>query len=374
MLALSPVPVIPTKIIPSVQRSDQGQRSVATEFTRLLDSGAKLRISGSGKSNPDLLFARGLKPKHKIELFDTTFYLTNVRQIPELRFFVAYVVQLEKGKPSVYPRIFYKDLSLCWRSASHFAMDRDGDIWVGKGDVRDVIEDGEEMVESQEATTDLPLEMQTAVESLVAYARKPRGSVEILELVLKKSNRVEPFRDFTDPREKAQSNPKNLINRGNSIASFSRQNDPASLRIAKGFQPDFKNGIVERSHFKSRIYGGKLIRCRVLSQNQLVQYLFFAGPHHVWIIPPQATTTELSSYGVRTIDVVADDDLFIPGYEYHHWEETPNGPELYSQIPAGFVGETCPYDEAKADASPWLNKIPVIKRFRKEVLKRNSRR
>jgi hypothetical protein len=63
--------------------------------------------------------------------------------------------------------------------------------------------------------------------------------------------------------------------------------------------------------------------------------------------------------------VHADDDLFIPGYEYHHLEE--NG-ELYSQIPTGYVGETCPFDDAKADASPWLNELPIIKLFKRQIL------
>ena len=88
------------------------------------------------------------------------------------------------------------------------------------------------------------------------------------------------------------------------------------------------------------------------------------------MLPPQATTVELSSYGVRTIDVQADDDMFIPGWEYHHYEETKNGVELYSQIPPGFAGEVCPLDDAKADAGPWLDKIPIIKPFRKQFQKR----
>ncbi|MGB7323229.1 MAG: hypothetical protein WBD31_00045, partial [Rubripirellula sp.] len=84
--------------------------------------------------------------------------------------------------------------------------------------------------------------------------------------------------------------------------------------------------------------------------------------------PPQATTTELSTYGVRTIRVESDDDLCIPGYEYHHWEESSNGPELYSQIPPGYVGDVCPDDDLKADASPWLNELSVIRDFRQKVL------
>jgi len=65
---------------------------------------------------------------------------------------------------------------------------------------------------------------------------------------------------------------------------------------------------------------------------------------------------------------VTHHDIFIPGYEYHHMEETKNGPELYSQIPKGFAGKTCPLDDAKADASAWLDQLPVVKQFRKSVL------
>jgi len=145
----------------------------------------------------------------------------------------------------------------------------------------------------------------------------------------------------------------------------------------KGFEPNFKSGVLERSRSKSRLYGGILRRFRILSTNRKIQYFFLAGPNHVWIIPPQATTTQLSSYGVRTIDVRADDDLFIPGFEYHYMEEDPlddgSPPELYSQIPKGFAGAISLHDDAKADASPWLDKIPVIRKFRREVLGQRKR-
>ena len=172
----------------------------------------------------------------------------------------------------------------------------------------------------------------------------------------------------SQPREKAAANPRNLINGGRSIARFRRKNDPTSLVFTKGFEPDFDKGVIEKSDSVSKLYGGNLQRFRILSVNRKIQFYFVAGPRHAWMFPPQALTTELSSYGVRTIDVVADDDLFIPGWEYHHYEETKNGVKLYSQIPDGFAGETCPVDDAKADASPWLDQIPVIRKFRREVL------
>ena len=307
----------------------------------------------------------------KIELFDYRFYFTNVRQIPDLRFFVCYIAEKSK-KPTaqwnIYARIVYKDLSLVWRAASHFTF-LDEEIWIGKGDVRVEMHGDEEMLVSNEATTDLPIEMQSAIESLLAWKCRASSNA-LLSLVLRKAggDRLEPYRDFVEPRERAASNKGNLINRGRSVAKFTRKNDPKSLVIAKGFEPDFLNGIIEQTDSFSKLYGGRLTRFRILSTNKKIQYYFFAGPKHVWIVPPQATNTELSSYGVRTIDVEADDDLFIPGYEYHHYEETPNGPELYSQIPIGFAGGECPFDDAKADASPWLDKIPVVQSFRRNVL------
>ena len=118
---------------------------------------------------------------------------------------------------------------------------------------------------------------------------------------------------------------------------------------------------------ESSLYGGPVRRFRILSRNRLVQYLFMAGPRHVWIIPPQATTTELSSFGVRTIDVAIDDDLCVPGWEYH------GGADDLDQIPRGYAGERNPRDPSRADASPWLDRLPVIRAFRRAVLARAAR-
>jgi hypothetical protein len=368
----SHLPTIPTAIIPSVQRDRQSPRRVERDFQRLVRDSAKLIVNGEARKDPLSLFDYGLLPKHRIDLFETTFYLTNVRQMPELRFFVAYVVQDSQSKKRlmIYPRIFYKDLSLAWRSASHFSVS-DEEIWVGKGDVREYSENDIAMIASDESTTDLPLEMQTALEGLLTWIRRPQNGNGILELILRHSpaDRVEPYHDFRSPRQVAARNPDNLINGGKKIAWFSRPGDPRSLKFATGFKPDFEHGILEQATTKSRLYGGILRRFRMLSVNQTVQYYFFAGPRHVWLLPPQALTTQLSSYGVRTIDARVDEDLVIPGYEYHHYEDTPEGPVLYSQIPKGFAGKPCAEDDAKADASPWLDQLPIVEQFRQQVLK-----
>ena len=361
---------IPTRIVPSVSCADLSPRQIDREFRKIIGDWSTLRVAGKARNAPQLLWTMGLRPRHKIELFETRFYLTSVKQIPELRFVVAYVVQpASSQRGHVSARIFYKDLSLTWRVASHFTL-VDDELWVGKGDVRDASDDDYDIWLSDESTTDLPLEIQSAVESVLTHTRRPRGSQEILDLILRQgpANRVEPYVDFTRPRIQAQANSDNLIHNNQPIAWFRQPGDPTSLKIVHGYEPDFKRGVIERSTSRSRLYGGTLRRFRILSCNQTIQYYFFAGRRHVWLLPPQATTTQLSSYGVRTIDVVADDDLFVPGYEYHHYEETERGVELYSQIPAGFAGHVCPVDDMKADATPWLDKIPLIQQFRREML------
>jgi hypothetical protein len=70
---------------------------------------------------------------------------------------------------------------------------------------------------------------------------------------------------------------------------------------------------------------------------------------------------------VRTVDVIADEDLFVPGFEYHYWDEGANPPELVSQIPPGFVGPASPLDASRSDASAWLERLPVIRKFRKNL-------
>ncbi|MBI4885410.1 MAG: hypothetical protein HY826_15295 [Actinobacteria bacterium] len=72
---------------------------------------------------------------------------------------------------------------------------------------------------------------------------------------------------------------------------------------------------------------------------------------------------------MRTVDVLVDDDMCVPGYEYHYLDQTEDPPVFYSQIPAGFAGPAGPHDPDRADASPWLDKMPVIREFRRKVLK-----
>jgi len=326
----------------------------------------EIRPAGESKRRPLALLSGPYKPRFRVDLFATSYFLSMVRQNEDIRFFVAYVVQQRARTRVAFPRVFYKDASLVWRSASHF-----NDEWIGKGDLRTVVENGEEVQYSAEQTTDLPVEIQAALEGLCGQAGKIPYDRRALAIILRRSplGRVAPYRDFSEPRRRARSNPANLVHRGKRVAYFTRHLDPTSLRFVAGFEPDFASGVVERGAQRSRFYGGRVRRFRILSRNRKIQYLFMAGPKNAWIIPTQALTTEITSYGVRSVDVVADEDVFVPGYEWHFLDEYQNPPQMVSQIPAGFVGEPNPVDPSRSDASPWLDRLPVIQQFRRTVLR-----
>jgi hypothetical protein len=364
---------IESRVVPSSKLAPLTPAQVAREFRRALDAGASLEPAGSASKRPRSLLSRGYTPKFKLRLFDATYYLSPPRQNEDIRFFVAYV-RLGEGDPEswrFFPRLFYKDISLTWRAASHYIRSY-AENWIGKGDIKEVVRDGEIFEESNEYTTDLPLEIQTALEIVCTGARRIPYDDVAVERVLRRggNDRIPPFQDFVAPRRRAAADPGNLVHRGRLIARFTRKNDPTSLRFVKGFEPDFAGGIAERSRLKSRMYGGKLRRFRIVSRNGRAQYLFVTGPRHTFIASVQATTTDLSSFGVRTIDASVDEDLLLPGFEYHFWDGTVSPPELHSQIPEGYAGEASEIDPSRADASAWLDRVPVIREFRRKVLRR----
>ncbi len=362
-------PPIPTSVVPSSRLSRLSPKGVRDEFVRLVDDGMPIQSVGTTRKNPRRLLSAGYTPSFKTQLFDTTFYFSSLRQNPDIRFLVSYVVQPSGGRQVAYPRLFYKDASLIWRSASHFTKE-----WIGKGDIKWVVEDGEEAAYSAEETTDLPYEIQDAVEKVCRKAEEVPLDQKALGLVLREApvGRVPAYRDFTGPRLRARENPRNLIHRGKPIALFRRKNDPASLHFVEGYEPDFrKSGLVEVTSTKSRLYGGRVRRFRFLSRNRKIQYLFMAGPRQVWLIPAQALTTELTSYGVRSVDVEADEDLFVPGFEYHLTDDSVDPPEVITQIPDGYAGEMSLVEEGRADASAWLDALPVVREFRRKILGRS---
>ena len=347
-----------------VRPAAENPAQVEREFRGLLAAGVPLRACGSARRSPGRLLSWGYTPKHAVRLFGATFYLTHLRLGDELRFFVGYV--LLSGE--LHPRIFYKDSSLVWRSPSHYIRSA-RENWIGKGDLKLVREDGAWVEYGAEETTNLPFEIQPAFDLLSRRGPRPRRDLRAIGRILRRApdGRFEPYRDFSAPRARAAADPRNRIHRGEPIAWFGRRGDPASLRFARGYEPDFGGGLLEVTRSASRLYGGRVGKYRILSKNRRIQYQFVAGPRHVWIIPPQALTTEISSYGVRTIDVEADDDLFVPGYEYHFVDESVSPPRLHSQIPEGFAGAASTVDPSRADASAWLERLPVIREFRRRL-------
>jgi len=368
---------IATSVVPSVSPDSRSPAAIAGEFRRWLTDGARLLPVGTARRRPRTLLHLGYTPRHRIDLFDTTYYLTNPRQNPDIRFFVAYVVPdaRARSRGEIHPRIFYKDLSLVWRSASHFVRS-ENENWIGKGEARTEIIDGEEMLTSAEETTDLPLEIQTALEELNRAPRRVPYDDRAVGLILRRGgdDRIAPYADFTGPRKRARANPRNLIHDGRPIARFTRRNDPSSLRFAASFDPDFRSGVLEVAATRSSLYGGPLERYRILSKNRKVQYLVITGPHHTWVVPPQATTTEISSYGVRTIDAQVPDDLCIPGYEYHFLDDSEDPPVFVSQIPPGFAGTPSVHDPRRCDASAWLDRLTVVREFHRRLGKKGRRK
>ncbi len=354
---------------------------VARRLQALVEDGAHLAPAGTARKDPGILLTRAYLPRHEIRLFDATYFLTDYRFNEALGFFVGYVVLSppDGGAPRrIHPRIFYKDSSLVWRVASHFVHDHT-EYWIGKGDVHWERCGDDELLTSVEETTNLPYEVQGAFD-LASRVRRRRRDDRAIELVLREgpSGRIQPYADFVTPRRRAAE--RFAINGDRPVARFSRRDDPTSLRFAAGYEPDFDAGAVEEFPSVSRFFGGKLRKLRILSANRRIQYMFVAGPTHVWCNPPQALTTELSTYGVRTLDVQADEHAFIPGYEYHDTANTENAEDddghavSVSQIPRGFAGAPHPDDPARADASAWTERLPVIREFRAKLLRGGRRR
>jgi len=367
-LCLSRKTQIPVEIIENVVATDKTPRQVGEQFRRLLDSGHRLRAAGKAKDDPSMLLRTGYTPKYEVELFGTRFFLCNQRDAHDLKAMPAYVLpakQAGQGKPDIHARVFYKDSSLVWRSASHY-INTPHEQWIGKGALRWHNKRGMRGWFSAEETTNLPYELQSALDDVSHRGRRKQNDKRVLFLVLHNapSHRVRPYQDFEAPRTKAMKSRANRINDGRPIAWFTDDNDPRTLQIEPGFEPDF-NAVIDVSASRSSMYGGAISKYRIASKNRRIQYLFVAGPHHVWMVHPQAFTVELSTYGLRTVDVIADEDLNIPGYEF--FDNAGTG-EIDDQIPAGFAGPVCPVDPDRADASPWNEQLPIIRSFRRSVL------
>jgi len=354
-------------IIGNVEAVSKPASAIVSDFKQLLESGYQLQLHGQAKYRANGYLLRTRPPRHKVELFGTQYFLSDIRRDDGFRFFVAYLVmpQRRSHRRRIYPRIFYKDSSLIWRSASHL-IKTENEHWVGKGDVKGVDENGERAYYSAEETTNLPFEIDSALDQVSRKAREVKTDHKGLEMVLRNApeNRVDPYADFSGPRRRAMANSHQAINANREIAWFSETGKPDSLEFEEGFEPDFEHGLIDQSKSFSKLYGGAIVKYRIASSNRQVQYMFIAAPEQVWIIPPQPLDDLVTSYGVRAVDANATEDLFVPGYEFHYLEDPDDPESLHSQIPLGYAGMVSDMDPDRADASPWIDRLPVIVRFR----------
>lgn len=366
---MSKIVAIPTAIIANVEPSDRTPRQVGVEFRRLLEAGHRLRAYGQAKSDPEAMLKR-YAPRFAVDLFGARIFLTNLRSAHDLKLMPAFVMlppSPGKTRPDIHARVFYKDSSLVWRAASHYINTPD-EQWIGKGAVKWVNKNGVQGWSSDEDTTNLPFELQYALDEISRRSPKARHDEDILFLLLRNapSDRLRPYHDFEAPRRQAMRHSVNRINNNKPVAWFRNDNDPSTLKFEPGFEPDFRK-VIDSSNSYSLAYGGAIRKYRIASRNRRIQFLFVHGKQHTWVVHPQALTTELSSYGCRTVDVVADEDLSIPGYDFF---DNDGSGEVENQIPVDYAGGVCPFDPDRADASPWNDRLPIIRAFRRTRLAR----
>jgi len=341
-------------------------RAAREGFLSALRGGAVLAPVGLAEDDPGVLLEARTLPRARLTLFGWRVYLSRPLFDPHLGFMVAYVGRCTaRGREPrrFVPRVFYKDISLVWRCATHVIHTPEED-WIGKGAVR-WRRDGEDLVaESAEETTDLPYEVQAALDA-ASRAVKPVRDDSAALLVLRNApaGRLAPYRDFTGPRARAQRT--SAIHGARPVARFRRPNVPESLEFARGYAPDLAGGCVSRSVAASNLYGGTVHKTRILSENRRIQYQFSATPTHVWLNPPQALTTELTPYLTRTLDVHAPSELFVPGFEYHFVEDGVEHSQIPGGFQGGFAGAPSSEDPMRADTSAWLERLAPVREYRR---------
>ena len=354
-----------TRIVTGVVPEERTPGQVERAFRALLAAGGRLRAAGAARRDPACLL-RGYTPKHEIRLFDAVYSLTQLREDANFRFFVAYVRLLGERPVTLYPRLFYKDSSLVWRCATHY-IDSPQDNWIGKGDLKWVTEGDDEVLYSAEETTNLPLEIQCALDTVSRKAGRVRRDLRALGLVLRKApdGRVAPYPDFSEPRRRARARRGSRVHGGEPVAWFEVPRDPESLRFAPGFEPDFAGGILEVGESKSRLYGGDVRKFRILSRERADPVPVRGGAARS-LDHPSADADD-GALELRRADARRRDRRgpVRAGLRVPLPRRGRGPPRLYSQIPPGFAGAASEVDPARADASPWLERLPVIREFRR---------
>ncbi|MCX5701739.1 MAG: methyltransferase domain-containing protein, partial [Candidatus Omnitrophica bacterium] len=341
-----------TPKIPKPPSLVENKTEIGSEFSNLIPR-VSIQVDGRKVTSGADLLQNGFVPQYKISLNGMDYYLSKpyTSQRNGRPYFIGFLHRInpETGVEEIFARTIYKSNSQnIWRIASSEGPGG----WIGKG-----LED--------EMTTNAPLEIQSSLEKLCL----DNGKLEIKEGFY---DDLEKRADFKSPEE---FNHTILLhgeelNGGISIGSFAETGNPESYRFQNGFEPDFNNGVIEEFNTYSPIYGD-VESYRMLSNNKQVQFVFNVDrENRVWIGAVQSVTPRFTRFGVRAdrIDIGAMEmeniegvnrpvDILMPASEYD------------TQIPKGYIGNH--KADRYYDASPFIDKIPVIKEFRQKVLEKN---
>jgi len=92
--------------------------------------------------------------------------------------------------------------------------------------------------------------------------------------------RPEAYPEFTAPRKIARMEERNLINWNKPVVTFGRKGNPKSQKVVRGYEPDYKTGIIEISVDRGPLiahYGGKVTKYRIVSKNRKIHDTLVLG-------------------------------------------------------------------------------------------------
>ena len=205
---------------------------------------------------------------------------------------MAYV-RLGAGR-DLFPRLFYKDSSLVWRCATHF-ISAPGVHWIGKGDLKRIDEEDGQTEYSAEETTNLPYEMQGALDELRRRTKEVPWDARALRRILRGAGgRFEAYADFIGPSRRAAAKPATASTRAPGGGFESRKTGLPAHR-AGASRPT--SDAWERCRSASRSMAASREAAHPLAERE-IQYQFVAGPAR--LDHPASAHHRLSSYGVRS--------------------------------------------------------------------------
>ncbi len=276
-------------------------------------------------------------PRYEIEINDgNAYFLSEPRTNMDGHvFFVAWVYQ----DGVIHVRYLYKsDSSIGWRVATH----RSDGHFLGKG-------------ANGEITTDVPGEIEQALNGIVARSQLNDDNYQAYDMVLPFLERKE---DIPDSFADVITNP--AVNDDNPIGHFKDDNDPSTFEFESGYEPNFNSGLIETYDDVNKLYGPVKVY-RFVSVNRKIQFKFIVdakGRKFVGSI--QSTEEKITSYGTRSEIVHADRKLYAAVLR------NMNGGSI--SIPARYIGPIAAGNYS--DISAWTNALPFFKEFEAKYLTR----